>query len=72
MLFKRVHSVSTKDQRPSCLVAAPLRGRFGAAEEHPKVVAGRGAHWPEVGDDMSVQGMLEGVLAPGPRNGSAT
>jgi Protein of unknown function (DUF2442) len=68
--------VSLKDGRK---IVTPLwwypRLHHAAPEERRRweiAGAGRGIHWPEVDEDLSLEGMLRGVKAPGAKRPEAT
>jgi hypothetical protein len=57
-------------------ISVPLAWSWRLAEASPSQRAayeiigdGEGIHWPELDEDISARGMLEGVPAPRPRQG---
>lgn len=55
-------------------VSVPLAWSWRLSEATPRqrsnfrpVGGGQGVHWPEVDEDLSARGMLEGIPAPRPR-----
>ena len=69
----------TKDEIVACLsdgrvISVPLAWSWRLSEATPAqranfrlIGAGQGVHWPEVDEDISVEGMLQGSPAPRPR-----
>ena len=60
------------------VTSVPLAWSWRLAEASPAqranfriVGGGQGVHWPEVDEDISVEGMLHGTPAPRPKSGAA-
>ena len=60
------------------VISVPLAWSWRLAEATPKqrlnfrlIGSGQGVHWPDVDEDISVEGMLHGVPARRPRSRSA-
>ena len=57
------------------IISVPLAWSWRLSEATPKqranfrlIGAGQGVHWPDVDEDISVEGMLHGIPAPRPRS----
>ena len=73
----------TKDEIVAVLadgrvVSVPLAWSWRLSEATPAqranfrlIGAGQGIHWPEIDEDISIEGMLQGEPARRPRSGSA-
>jgi hypothetical protein len=81
----RIHEVKvTKDEiiahlADGRIISVPLAWSWRLSEATPKqranfrlIGSGQGVHWPDVDEDISVEGMLHGVPARRPRSGSAS
>lgn len=60
------------------VVSVPLAWSWRLSEATPAqranfrlIGAGQGIHWPEIDEDISIEGMLHGVPARRPRSGAA-
>jgi hypothetical protein len=60
------------------VISVPLAWSWRLSEATPKqrarfrlIGSGQGVHWPDVDEDISVEGMLHGVRAHRPRSGTA-
>ena len=60
------------------VISVPLAWSWRLAEARPKqrtnfrlIGSGQGVHWPDVDEDISVEGMLHGIPARRPRSRSA-
>lgn len=58
------------------VISVPLAWSWRLSEGTPAqrakfriIGSGQGVHWPEVDEDISVEGMLHGIPAPRPRTG---
>jgi Protein of unknown function (DUF2442) len=57
------------------VISVPLAWSWRLSEATPKqrsnfriIASGQGVHWPNLDEDISVEGMLHGVPAPRPRS----
>jgi hypothetical protein len=60
------------------VISVPLAWSWRLSEASPEqrakfriIGGGQGVHWPEVDEDISVEGMLHGTPAPRPESGAA-
>ena len=60
------------------VISVPLAWSWRLSEATPAqrakfriIGSGQGVHWPEVDEDISVEGMLQGIPAPRPRSATA-
>jgi Protein of unknown function (DUF2442) len=81
----RIHEVKVTDDEivahlaDGRVISVPLAWSWRLSEATPKqrthfrlIGSGQGVHWPDVDEDISVEGMLHGVPARRPRSGSTT
>lgn len=79
----RIHEVKvTEDEIVARLadgrvISVPLAWSWRLSDATPKqrarfrlIGSGQGVHWPDIDEDISVEGMLHGVPARRPRSGS--
>jgi hypothetical protein len=61
--------VSLKDGRkivaPALVVSSPLQAPSEQRRHWEIAGAGRGIHWPDVDEDLSLEGIFRGATAPG-------
>jgi hypothetical protein len=74
----------TEDEIVVCLVdgrvvSVPLAWSWRLSEATPAqranfriIGTGQGVHWPDIDEDLSVEGMLHGVPARSPKSGTAS